>query len=117
MLATIFPKIFRLASVLAATTAVTGGTLLYLYTDGDWRMLTSGRWGISILVGGTMGLALTLFHFFMEDRLARRVGIGRADTPDSVLADVHVKLKIIPRAGLLVITTIFLLMMYAVRGA
>jgi uncharacterized membrane protein len=117
MLATIFPRVFRLASVLAATTAVTGGALLYLHTGGDWRMLTSGRWGMSILVGGTMGLVLVLFHFFMEDRLARRAGIGRADTPDAVLADVHVKLQIVPRVGLVVITTIIFLMMYAVRGA
>lgn len=79
-------------------------------------MLTAGRWGLSILVGGGMGLALTLFHFFMEDRLARRIGIGRTDTSDAVLADVHVKLKIVPRVGLTIIGTIFFLMMFAVRG-
>jgi len=115
-LATVFPKVFRLASVLSATTALTGAALLCLYTRGNWRMLTEGRFGHFILVGGALGLVLTLFHFFMENKLARRVGIGRPDTPDQALADVHVKLKVVPRIGLAVITTIYFLMMVAARG-
>lgn len=64
-----------------------------------------------------MGLVLTLFHFFMEDKLARRVGIGCPDTSMDTVNDVHAKLTLVPRLGLGVITTIFFLMMYAVRGA
>jgi len=115
-LAGVFPRVFRLASFLSATTVISGALLVYLLTAGDLGMLTAGRWGVSILVGGTMGLALTLFHFFMEDKLARRIGIGCPDTTDAVLNDVHAKLKVVPRVGLMVIGTIFFLMMFAVRG-
>src|SRR5690606_15281669 len=114
-LASVFPKVFRLASVLAGTTAVTGALLLYISTGGDLSVLTRSRWGLSLLAGGTLGLSLTSFHFFMEHRLARRGGIGRPETTDEALADVHTKLKIVPRVGLAVITTIYFLMMFAVR--
>lgn len=117
LLASVFPRVFRLASFLSATTVVTGALLLYRYTAGHLEVLTrGGRWGVCILVGGAMGLALTLFHFFLEHRLARRVGIARPDTTDEALSDVHVKLKLIPRVGLAVIGTLYFLMMLAVRG-
>jgi uncharacterized membrane protein len=115
-LATVFPRVFHLASVLAGTVAVTGALLLYRFTAGDWRVLTDGRWGLCILIGGSLGGLLIGFHFFMEDRLARRVGIGRPDVGQDVVEDVHVKLKIVPRVGLAVITTIYVLMLFAVRG-
>lgn len=117
-LATVFPRIFRAASVLSATTALSGGVLVWNHTSGNLAVLTGGgRWATCVLIAGCMGLALTLFHFFMEDKMARRLGIGRADTADAVLEDIHVKLKIVPRIGMGVISTIFVLMMYAVRGA
>ena len=115
-LATVFPRVFRLASVLSGTVAVTGAFLLYRFTGGDLSVLTDGRWGLCILIGGGLGAVLISFHFFMEDRLARRVGIGRAGISDDVVEDVHVKLKIVPRVGLAVITTIYVLMLFAVRG-
>lgn len=116
-LATVFPKVFRLASVLSATTAITGGVLLWRYTGGSLSALGGSRWGTCLTIGASMGLVLTLFHFFMEDKLARRVGIGCPDTSMDTVNDVHAKLTLVPRLGLGVITTIFFLMMYAVRGA
>jgi len=112
----VFPRVFRMASVLSATSVITGVILVTIYTDWQYGKLLSGRWGLSILVGGGMGLLLTLFHFFMEDKMARKIGIGCPDMETEVLDDVHAKLKIVPRLGLLVISTIFALMMYAVRG-
>ena len=114
-LISIFPKIFNLASVLSATVVVTGIFMVYHLTNGDLENLLSGRWGLSILVGGILGILLTLFHFFMENRLAKKIGLGKQGDAEK-LAEVHLKLKIVPRVGLLVILTIFLLMLNAARG-
>lgn len=51
----------------------------------------------------------------MENRLAKKIGLGEKGD-DEQLAEVHLKLKIVPRLGLLVILTIFLLMINGVRG-
>ena len=111
---TIFPKIFNLASVLAATTAITGGVLLYNFIGFDIGQLTQrGVWGWSVLIAGSLGLILTLFHFFIENLLARKIGVGRADISQESVEDVHIKLKLIPRLGMVVITAIFLLMLNA----
>jgi uncharacterized membrane protein len=116
-LTTVFPRVFRMASVLSATAVVTGLLMVFTITEGDLSRLTQGRWGHAILFGGSLGTVLTLFHFFMENRLAKRIGIGCEYIPsDDDLANVHEKLKIVPRGGMLVISTIFFSMMYAVRG-
>ena len=111
----IFPRVFRMASVLSATVVITGMFLVYHMTNGELDRLLSGRWGLSILVGGSLGTLLTLFHFFMENRLARKIGLGKMGD-DEKLAEVHLKLKIVPRLGLLVILTVFLLMLNAAHG-
>ena len=115
-LATVFTRVFRLASVLSATAVVTGG-LLWLSTN-DWHLnldrLVSERWGLSILVGGALGLGLTLFHFVAERKLepmAVRAGSGGID--DEVLVR---RLTIIPRVGLGILVVILGSMMYAARG-
>lgn len=116
-LTNVFPRIFRMASVLSLAAVLSGITLVLHFTKGDLGMLTETRWGISILIGGSMGILLTVFHFFMENRLAKRIGVGCEYVPsDEQLEDVHGKLKIVPRGGLVVISTIFFLMMFAVRG-
>lgn len=111
----IFPRIFNLASALSATAVITGLFLVYYRVNGHWYSLLSGKWGLSILIGGSMGILLTFFHFFMENRLAAKIGLGKNGN-DAELDDVHTKLKIVPRLGLLVITTIFLLMINASHG-
>ncbi|MBI1835927.1 MAG: hypothetical protein HYR91_01545 [Flavobacteriia bacterium] len=58
-------------------------------------------------------MILTLFHFFIENHLARKVGVGNPNITQDAVEDVHIKLKIIPRLGMIVITTIFLLMLNA----
>jgi len=112
----VFPRVFRMASILSATAAVTGGLLLYHHVGFDLFALGDSRWGKLLLFGGTLGLLLTLFHFFMENHLARRVGVGCPDLTSEDVEDVHGKLKIVPRIGLVVISTIFVVMMSAVRG-
>lgn len=112
---TIFPKIFKLASHLSLIAALTGIHLVISLTDADLSRLLEGRWGLSILIGGGLGILLTIFHFFVENRLAKKIGIGK-DGNEKIIDDVHLKLKIVPRFGLVVITTIFLLMISAARG-
>ena len=112
----VFPRVFRMASVLSATAAATGALLLYHHVGFDLVGLGDSRWGRMILVGGTLGLLLTLFHFFMENHLARRVGVGCPDISADQVEDVHGKLQVVPRVGLVVISTIFVVMMAAVRG-
>lgn len=63
---TIFPKIFNLASVLAGTTAVTGGILLYHFIGFDIISLTlKGTWGLSILIYRYAWLSAYYFSFFL----------------------------------------------------
>lgn len=115
LLVTIFPKLFNLASVLAATVVITGLFMVFYLTNGNLSALTSGKWGLSILVGGSLGILLTVFHFFLEKRLAKKIGLVEKGN-DEKLAEVHLRLKIVPRIGLLVILTIFLLMINAAHG-
>ena len=116
-LTTVFPRVFRMASVLSAIAVLTGVLMVVHLTDGNIGKLTESRWGKAIMVGGSMGIFLTFFHFFMENKLAKAIGIGCEYIPsDEQLASVHNKLKIVPRGGLIFISAIFCVMMYAVRG-
>ncbi len=109
----IFLKLFRLASVLALVTILTGAVLLYNFIGFNIASLTErGSWGWSILIGGSLGLVLTIFHFFIENWLAKKLGNTSTGSKEDV-DDVHLKLKFIPRIGMIVITLIFLLMLNA----
>ena len=112
---TVFPKVFRLASVLSVTVVTTGLTL-YLERFGwqiQLRPLVTGRWGWSILIGGVLALLLTVFHFFAESRLAPHVrGAGTTPVDQGVLR----VLRIAPRVGLAILVTVVILMAYAARG-
>ena len=112
---TIFPKIFKLASHLALITVLTGIHLVISLTDADLSDLLNGRWGLSILIGGSLGLLLTTFHFFIENRLIKKIKIGE-EGDATTIDDVYLKLKVVPRFGLVVITLILLLMINASRG-
>lgn len=119
-LAAIFPRVYRLASALSLTT-VLAGVALNLSMN-DWHVdaaivrLTSSRWGWSILIGGSLGLGLTLFHFFAEHRLEPHVLATQEDPDGEAFVMVLRSLRIIPRVGLIVLLAIFLLMMVAARG-
>ncbi len=112
-----FPRLFRLASVLAAITLSAGAGLNYLLTG--WRNLTayfSGYRGGALLVGATLGLALALFHFFVEVRLERRVMALVDQANDQEFDQIIRFLQVVPRAGLVIIISIVLLMMIGARG-
>lgn len=112
----LFPSLFNLASVLALITISAGLLLNYLMTE--WRQLgnylstSSGR---AIFIGGLLGLLLTIFHFFAEKRLERR--IHNLENGSSEEVEIITRyLRIIPRVGMIVIFIIFALMMYGARG-
>lgn len=111
-----FPRVFRLASVLSATTVLSGILMNYLMTNG-WKNLTvfPVRWWVNIVVGGTLGLLLTLFHFFMETRLEPIVTDPDAADSADVDRSLH-RLKVIPRTGMAILLIIVLMMMIAPRG-
>lgn len=112
----VFPRVFRLASVLSATAVISGAALSYLMTGwNDLETLFGSRWGLSILMGGSLGLFLTLFHFFIENRL--EPAAGTADTmSDADVEKIISVLNIVPKIGLLILVLVVLLMMFAARG-
>ena len=113
----VFTRVFRLASILSGTAVIAGLSLLLIMTEGDLTILPESRWGIFIMTGGGLALLIASFHFFMEQKLAAKIGVGDCEvSPDDEEDDPHGKLNIVPRVALLILTGIFLSMMYAVRG-
>ncbi len=109
----VFPRVFALASVLSGTAVASGLTLAWGATRGDLSLLLRGRWGLCILAGATLGSLLTAFHFVLERKVAPVFG----DCADPTgLDDVHTKLQILPRGGLVVLLTTMFLMFWAARG-
>lgn len=115
VITSIFPRLFNLASVLSATVIFTGLFMVYYMTNGNLEALLYGRWGISILIGGLLGIILTIFHFFLENKLAKKIVLGNQGDNEK-LAEVHLKMKIVPKIGLIILLTIFLLMINATHG-
>lgn len=110
MLATVFPRLFRLTSVLIAT-ALLAGLLLNLALQG-WRidvdLLFGTRWGMMIVIGGILGGALGIFHFVAEQKLEPMV-----TSEDIDLDEVVRRLKIVPRVGLAILVVVISLMILA----
>ena len=112
----IFPRIFRLASVLSLTAIISGASLSYLVTG--WKNLdelVGTRWGSGILIGATLALLLTLFHFFIESRL-EPMAISAEEASEVDVDRVIKVLNVVPKVGMFVLVLIVLLMMYAARG-
>jgi hypothetical protein len=112
----IFPRVFRLASVLSLTAIISGATMSYLMTG--WKNLDTwigSRWGTGIILGGLLGLSLTMFHFFIESRL-EPVAISADESSEAEVEKILTVLKIVPRLGLAILIAIVLLMMYGARG-
>ncbi len=110
ILATIFPKVFRLASILIGTVLV-AGLLLNLAMSGwrvDWDQLTQTPWGRSILIGGLLGGALGTFHFVAERKLEPMVTDEDVDL-DRVIR----RIRVIPIVGLSILTVVISLMVLA----
>ncbi len=106
----IFPRVFRVASVLIVTVLV-AGLLLNLAMSGwriDWDRLTGTSWGRSILIGGILGGLLGMFHFVAERKLEPMV-----TNEDTDLDAVMRRLKLIPRIGLGILAVVLSFMILA----
>jgi uncharacterized membrane protein len=112
----IFPRIFRFASVVSLITVGAGSVLFYQRFHQSWSALWETPNGLGFLVGATLAVALTLFHFFLEPRLAEAVRLSAKDTDEGKMMRVVRQLRIVPRGGLAVIAAIVILMMYGSRG-
>jgi uncharacterized membrane protein len=114
---TTFPRLFRLASVLSLLSISSGFVMSYLVSGWkDPSIFIDTRWGLSILIGGSLGVALTTFHFFVESKLEPIASALNEDSDEEELERVIRFLRTVPRAGLLVMIIIFTLMMIAARG-
>jgi len=112
----LFPRIFKLASWLSAT-AVTTGLILASerYLDNPSVLWTTSS-GLLFSFGATIGILLTAFHFILEPRLDGMICTA-AKADDVELSDRVLRLlRIIPRVGLVVITTTLWTMMVGARG-
>lgn len=112
--AELFPRIFRFASVVSITAIVSGGFLFYNRFSNDWSAVWATPTGRGTLIGATLGVLLTAFHFIAEPRLEGLVKEARGQ--DKTLNSVMRALKIVPRAGLGILVAIIVLMMYGARG-
>lgn len=113
----VFPRIFRLASVLASITLAAGTALNYLLTG--WQNLSayfSSPRGVFIAIGGGLGLLLALFHFFIEHRIEPGVKVMANKVGPEEAARIVKVLTIVPRVGLCVMLVIFVSMMIGARG-
>jgi uncharacterized membrane protein len=114
-LARVFPRIFRLASWLSATAVITGAILWTNRFWGQWDALKTTS-GMAFTAGATLATLLTLFHFFLEPRLGEMICVAEEDPDGELVGKIKKALRLIPRAGLGVITLIVLLMMVGGRG-
>jgi uncharacterized membrane protein len=112
----IFPRIFKLASWLSATAVITGIALASARYLPNPQILWSTGPGLLFSFGATIGILLAAFHFLLEPRLDGMICTAM-ECEDIDLSDrvMHL-LKIIPRVGLVVITTTLWTMMVGARG-
>lgn len=117
ILVTVFPLVFRLATILAGTAIVSGAVVYWIMSDGDLTKLVDTTWGQRILVGGLLAGPLFLFHLLQESRmegsLARRLALIEDDPVASDRVLRH--LRVIPRVGLAILVASVLFMSAAAR--
>lgn len=114
LLVTVFPYIFRLATVLGGL-AVTAGLALVLWTTRlDLTLLVTTSWGWRILVGGVIGLVIFVFHLVEESGVERSLAaeltvLRDSDDPEAAKKLLH-HLAIFPRVGMLILMLVVGLM-------
>lgn len=114
----VFPRVFTLASWLSIIAVLSGFLMLGITLDWTrWGVLLEGRWGLSVLVGGSLGLGLTLFHHIAERRLAPTLEVAGNPGPQGPgFVYIERRLRLIPRVGVVVLLLTMGAMMYAARG-
>ncbi len=115
----VFPRVFHAATISASLTVAAGLALAWLETGFRLAVFLSGPWGLSILLGGLMGLFILVMHLTVESaELGKLKNVSpalAADFPEP-LRLLEKRVERIPRAGFAVLTGTLLLMIYASHG-
>jgi len=118
ILLAVFPLVFRLATILAGLSILSGAVVFWIMSGGELARLVDSTWGQRILVGGLLAGPLFAFHLLQESRwegsLARRLAtVGR----DPAASDLILRrLQVIPRIGLAILVMAVFFMSAAARG-
>lgn len=115
----LFPRIFQTATILASLTVGAGLLLAGLYSGFHLAVFLSGPWGLSILVGGLMGLFILVMHLAVESvelRSLLDVDPAKAAEFPEKLRTLEKRAERIPRAGFAILSATLLLMIYAAHG-
>ncbi|MBI3980255.1 MAG: hypothetical protein HY331_18935 [Chloroflexi bacterium] len=104
LLALVFPRLFRLATILGGLAVGSGVISVLWYTQLQFDLLIASRWGSVITAGGALGTLLYGFHLFQESRAERslasnlRAAIKSGDTPTTTR--LLRRLATFPRVGM-----------------
>lgn len=119
LLQTVFPYVFRLATVLGGVAVVTGLGLLLWYTQLDLTRLVTTAWGWRILIAGVLGGGLYFFHVFQESGAEQSLAahlVFLTDKDDPSAAEPLLRhLALFPRVGMVVLALVVALMSAAAR--
>jgi hypothetical protein len=115
-LSRVFPSVFRLASWLAGTAALTGIFLFIVKFKHDYSSLFASAQNRLFLIGTVLGGILITFHFFLDPRLEKVLHSGAGLGTNDGLERAWKFLRIVPRVGLGVLTFILFAMMVGARG-
>lgn len=115
ILLSVFPFVFRLATILGGLAVVSGAITFWITTGGNLGVLIDTDWGRRILIGGFFGGLVFVFHLVQESRLEGSLATRLAtiaDDPDQ--SDLILRrVRIIPRVGLLALFVAVFFMSWA----
>ncbi len=115
----IFPRIFNVATVSSTITVAAGITLALLYSNFNLALFLNSAWGLSILLGGLMGLFMFILHMTVEVielKAIREVEPVEARDFPEPLRVLETRVTFLPRVGFVILTAALLLMIYASHG-
>ncbi|MBP9215250.1 MAG: hypothetical protein KBF36_11870 [Chitinophagaceae bacterium] len=110
----IFKNVTNLVSISAASTFITGGIILWMQTKFNFLEMLESTRGTLILIAGSLGFIVTVFHFFAESKVEKYLRT-RLSNKDELLVG-YKGIEFIPKIGLIVVSAIFVTMLIAVRG-
>jgi uncharacterized membrane protein len=117
MLDSIFPLVFRLATILGGSAILSGLGFVLWYTHFKPFLLFESPGGWLILCAGTLGVLLYVFHLLQESgaerAFASRLAAAAEAREPAVEAQLFRQLVIFPRIGLVVLTLVVSLMIAA----
>ncbi len=119
ILARLFPRVFRMATITSAATIFSGAATALLLTDFNLSVFVLTTWGQLILAAGLIGLFMFLLHLTVErvELMALgRVKLESRDEPTPELTTLYRRLRILPRLGFTLLTIVLILMIYVSHG-